>query len=91
MEARAGVVCVGLTTLDVLGRTIDSIPEGGAVQFIDEIRLTVAGTAGGTAVDCAKLGVPTTLVPTLFLVPYYCRYNIACDVVNIMCPLVVLW
>jgi hypothetical protein len=29
------------------------------VHFIDEIRLTVAGAAGGTVVDCAKLGLRT--------------------------------
>ena len=40
------VAVVGLTILDILGRPIDRIPDGGDVEFIDEIRLTVAGTAG---------------------------------------------
>ena len=56
------VAVVGLTILDVLGRPIDRIPDGGGVDFIDEIRLTVAGTAGGTMVDCAKLGLSTLAV-----------------------------
>lgn len=47
---------VGLYILDVLGRPVERIPERGNVEFIDEIRLTVAGTAGGTVVDFAKLG-----------------------------------
>ncbi len=51
------VAVIGLYILDVLGRPVHAIPAGGNVEFIDEIRLTVAGTAGGTAVDCAKLGL----------------------------------
>ena len=45
------VSVIGLYILDVLGRPVDAIPPGGQVDFIDEIRLTVAGTAGGTVVD----------------------------------------
>lgn len=51
------VSVIGLYILDVLGRPVTAIPEGGGVEFIDEIRLTVAGTAGGTVVDAAKLGL----------------------------------
>lgn len=51
------VSVVGLYILDILGRPVSRIPDGGNVAFIDEIRLTVAGTAGGTVVDCAKLGL----------------------------------
>ncbi len=51
------VSVVGLYILDILGRPVDAIPPGGEVRFIDEIRLTVAGTAGGTVIDCAKLGL----------------------------------
>ena len=51
------VSVIGLYILDVLGRPVSAIPEGGDVEFIDEIRLTVAGTAGGTVVDAAKLGL----------------------------------
>ena len=55
--AKADVSVVGLYILDVLGRPVERIPERGNVEFIDEIRLTVAGTAGGTVVDMAKLGL----------------------------------
>jgi sugar/nucleoside kinase (ribokinase family) len=48
---------IGLYILDVLGRPVRAIPEGGNVDFIEEIRLTVAGTAGGTVIDAAKLGL----------------------------------
>jgi sugar/nucleoside kinase (ribokinase family) len=56
------VSVIGLYILDVLGRPVQAIPAGGNVEFIDEIRLTVAGTAGGTAIDCAKLGLRTRAV-----------------------------
>ncbi len=48
---------IGLYILDILGRPVEEIPPGGQLRFIEEIRLTVAGTAGGTVVDCAKLGL----------------------------------
>ena len=55
--SRFDVSVVGLYILDILGRPVTAIPEGGNVDFIDEIRLTVAGTAGGTCIDLAKLGL----------------------------------
>lgn len=56
------VSVIGLYILDVLGRPVTRIPEGGGVEFIEEIRLTVAGTAGGTVVDTAKLGLKSLAV-----------------------------
>jgi sugar/nucleoside kinase (ribokinase family) len=59
---RYDVSVIGLFILDVLGRPVTAIPEGGSVEFIEEIRLTVAGTAGGTVVDAAKLGLKSLAV-----------------------------
>jgi hypothetical protein len=56
------VSVIGLYILDVLGRPVAKIPDGGNVDFIEEIRLTVAGTAGGTVVDAAKLGLKSLAV-----------------------------
>lgn len=53
------VCSAGLYVLDILGVPVAGIPAGGGVAFIDEIRLTVAGTAGGTAINAAKLGLKT--------------------------------
>jgi sugar/nucleoside kinase (ribokinase family) len=50
------VVSLGVHILDILGRHVERIPNGQDIGLIDEIRLTVAGTAAGTAVDLAKLG-----------------------------------
>lgn len=56
------VSVIGLYILDVLGRPVSRIPDRGNVEFIDEIRLTVAGTAGGTVIDTAKLGLKSLAV-----------------------------
>ena len=50
------VVCLGAHILDVLGRPVPDIPTGQGRRTLEEIRITAAGTAGGTAVDLAKLG-----------------------------------
>ena len=49
-------VCMGVHVLDVLVRPVDSIPEGQGGQLVEEIRITAAGSAGGTAITLAKLG-----------------------------------
>jgi sugar/nucleoside kinase (ribokinase family) len=59
---RYDVSVIGLYILDVLGRPVTKIPDRGNVDFIEEIRLTVAGTAGGTVVDTAKLGLKSLAV-----------------------------
>lgn len=52
----ATVVSLGIHIVDILGRPVTRIPDGQNVDLIDEIRVTVAGTAAGTSVDLAKLG-----------------------------------
>lgn len=59
---RYDVSVIGLYILDILGRPVVRIPDRGNVEFIDEIRLTVAGTAGGTVIDTAKLGLRSLAV-----------------------------
>lgn len=53
----AKVVSCGIHIADVLGRPVSGIPEGQNLTILEEIRLTVAGTAAGTSVDLAKLGM----------------------------------
>lgn len=55
------VVCVGPAIVDALGRPVSVIPEGQGRQLLDELRVTAAGTAAGTAVDLAKLGAQVSL------------------------------
>ncbi len=56
-EAAPCVAVVGAHILDVLGRPVTEIPPGQRSARLDEIRATAAGTAAGTAVDLARLGL----------------------------------
>ncbi len=60
-----GLLCVGLTTVDVVARPIDRIPEDEAGVLIDAIEVVPAGTAGGAALVAARLGVETSLASAI--------------------------
>lgn len=49
-------VALGPYIVDVLGRPVTHIPEGQGSARLTGMAITVAGTAGGTAVDLARLG-----------------------------------
>jgi sugar/nucleoside kinase (ribokinase family) len=49
-------ICMGVHVLDVLVRPVEAIPEGQGGQLVEEIRMTAAGSAGGTALVLARLG-----------------------------------
>jgi sugar/nucleoside kinase (ribokinase family) len=75
--------------LDVLGRPVTAIPPGGRAAYIDEICMTVAGTAGATSVACALLGIRTRSVTTVgtddmgdFLVTKMKGYGVDCELVS---------
>jgi sugar/nucleoside kinase (ribokinase family) len=50
------IITLGVHVVDVLARPVTEIPDGQGGALIDEIRLTAAGPAGGTAITLAKLG-----------------------------------
>ncbi|MBO2453662.1 carbohydrate kinase family protein [Actinomadura barringtoniae] len=50
------VVTLGVHIVDVLARPVEAIPQGQDTVLVDQIRMTAAGSAAGTAVDLAKLG-----------------------------------
>ncbi|MER6632131.1 carbohydrate kinase family protein [Streptomyces sp. NPDC000987] len=50
------VVTMGVHVLDVLVRPVEEIPQGQGATLVEDIRLTAAGTAAGTALTLAKLG-----------------------------------
>ncbi|WP_340374524.1 carbohydrate kinase family protein [Streptomyces sp. SS7] len=50
------VLTMGVHVLDVLVRPVEEIPEGQGATLVEDIRMTAAGTAGGTALTLAKLG-----------------------------------
>ena len=59
---RPTVVCLGIHLLDVLAGPVPALPPAGRVMQVEEVRLTAAGTAAGTAVDLAKLGADTIVM-----------------------------
>jgi sugar/nucleoside kinase (ribokinase family) len=83
------VSSIGFHVLDVLGRPVTAIPPGGRSARLEEICMTVAGTAGATAVACAMLGIKTRSVTTVgtddmgdFLVTKMKGYGVNCDLVG---------
>ena len=77
------VVTLGLQIVDILGRPVSHVPPGQQLLLLDEIRITVAGTAAGTAIDLAKLGANVIAMgaigqdePGDFLVTTYRKYGV---------------
>lgn len=56
-----GLLCIGLTTLDIVARPIDALPQGEGTTLIEGIAVAPAGTAAGAAMVAARLGVKTAL------------------------------
>jgi len=87
--AKFDAVFVGLTILDIAGRPVEAIPEGGNVAFIEEIRMNPAGTAAGAVMNAAKLGISCATVACLgddekgdFILDVYHRLGIDCSMVQ---------
>ena len=49
-------IALGVHVLDVLVRPVEEIPDGQGGQLVEQIRVTAAGSAGGTALVLARLG-----------------------------------
>ena len=56
------LICVGLTTLDVSVRPVERLPEAQETLLVESIALSPAGTAGGTALIAARLGLDVGVV-----------------------------
>lgn len=82
-------VFLGFTTLDIAGRPVESVPDGGGVAFIEEIRINPAGTASGAVMNAAKMGIKTATVACLgedgnadIILDFYQRMGIDCSMVQ---------
>ena len=53
-------IAMGVHVADVLARPVEEIPAGQGGALVEEIRITAAGSAGGTALTLAKLGAQVT-------------------------------
>jgi sugar/nucleoside kinase (ribokinase family) len=58
-------VALGAHVFDVHAKYVEEIPEGQGGALIEEIRVSPAGAAGGTAITMAKLGARTVTVGAL--------------------------
>jgi sugar/nucleoside kinase (ribokinase family) len=58
----SGLVCVGLTTLDIVAGAIDELTHTERTRLIDGIACAPAGTAAGAALVAARLGMSVKLV-----------------------------
>jgi sugar/nucleoside kinase (ribokinase family) len=56
MSGEMRAVTMGVHVLDVLVRPVETIPEGQGGELVEQIKITAAGSAGGTALTLAKLG-----------------------------------
>lgn len=56
------VACIGAHVLDVIGGPVHEMPGPNRAAMVDEIGITVAGTAGGVAVDLARHGLSVATI-----------------------------
>ncbi len=80
---------VGLTILDIAGRPVNAIPDGGGIAFIEEIRMNAAGTAAGAVINASKLGLNCATTACVgedekgdFILSSYDRLGIDCSQVK---------
>jgi sugar/nucleoside kinase (ribokinase family) len=57
----APVVCAGLVVADHVTPPLDHLPRPGELIVVDDLVLNIGGGAANTAVDLARLGVPTAV------------------------------
>jgi sugar/nucleoside kinase (ribokinase family) len=53
----SSVITLGIHIVDVLVYPVTQIPGGQTLAFVEQVRTTVAGSAAGTAIDMARLGL----------------------------------
>ena len=82
-------IFLGFTTLDIAGRPVETIPDGGGVAFIEEIRINPAGTASGAVMNAVKMGIKTATVACVgedekgdIIVDFYKRMGIDCSMIQ---------
>ena len=61
MLATYNLSAAGFLVLDTLCAHADEMPPKGGATFVERMAMTVAGTAGATAYDCAMLGLKVHL------------------------------
>ena len=57
-----GIVCAGILCADILGKTVDELPEKGKLSLVDKISLQIGGCATNVVIGLSKLGLRATIV-----------------------------
>lgn len=58
----SGITCVGILCADILGKTVDALPEKGKLSLVDSISLQIGGCAANVAISLAKMGVKASII-----------------------------
>lgn len=89
LTAKFDAIFAGFTILDIAGRPVSSIPEGGGIAFVEEIRMNPAGTASGALMNAAKLGLSCSTSGCVgndekgdFIINQYERMGIDCSLIQ---------
>jgi sugar/nucleoside kinase (ribokinase family) len=61
-KEKSGIVCVGIICADILGKTVDELPEKGKLSIVNNISLQIGGCAANVAISLAKIGLDATIV-----------------------------
>lgn len=56
------VTCLGIIVADAVARTVDSLPEEGKLQLVEQLELHTGGCATNTAIDLAKIGIKASVI-----------------------------
>ncbi len=58
----ADIACLGILVADVIGKPVESLPERGRLQFVDQMALHSGGCAASASVALAKLGMSVAIL-----------------------------
>jgi sugar/nucleoside kinase (ribokinase family) len=56
------VTCLGIIVADVIAKTVNSLPQEGKLDLIEQLELHLGGCASNTAVDLQKIGIETAVI-----------------------------
>ena len=56
------VTCLGIVVADTIAKPIDSLPDVGRLELIEQLELHTGGCAANTGIDLAKIGLKTAVV-----------------------------
>ena len=56
------IVCVGICTVDAIGRTISDYPPPGGLRLFDDLTIATGGNAVNCSIALAKMGIPCSLI-----------------------------